>query len=72
MNEFLYTPLFTRPTVRFDQSTENCSIAALIPVGCRMFCSSKIHDIGYILSKQTPLKTPVNLEEKVCCSKTTN
>ena len=29
-----------------------------------MFFSSKIHKIGYILLKQTPLKAPEALEEK--------
>ena len=48
MDAFSYTPLFTGPTVRFDQSTENWSIARILWVRCRMFYSSKIHNIGYI------------------------
>ena len=64
MDAFSYTSLFTGPTMRFDQSTENCSIARLIRVECRMFYSSKIHNIGYILLKQTPLKTRETLNEK--------
>ena len=47
----------------FDQSTENCSIAHLIRVGFRMFYLSKIHNIGYILLEQTPLKIPETLKE---------
>ena len=72
MDAFPYTPYFTGPTVRFDQSTKNCSIATLIWVRCRMFYSSKINNIGYTLLKQTPFKTPKNLEEKVCRGKSTN
>ena len=64
MVAFSYTSLFHGPTVRFYQSTENGSIARLIRVGCRMFYSSKIHNIGYILLKQTALKTPETLKKK--------
>ena len=60
---FSYTSLFTGPTVRFDQSTEYCSTARLIRVGWRIFYSLKIHNIGYILLKQTPFKTPESLKE---------
>ena len=65
MDAFSNNSLFTRPTVRFDQSTRNCIIARLIRVGCRMLYSSKIHNIGYILLKQTPLKTPETLNKKL-------
>ena len=65
---FYYTPLFTMPTMRLDQSTENCSTATRIRVGYGMFCSSKIHNIGYILLKQTPLKTHETLKKNVCRS----
>ena len=64
MDAFSCTSLFTEPTVRFDQSTENCSIGRLIRVGCRMFYSSKIHNVGYILLKETPSKTPETLKKK--------
>ena len=50
--------------MRFDQSTEYCSTARLIRVGWRMFYSLKIHNTGYIVLKQTPLKTPETLKEK--------
>ena len=59
---FSYNSLFTGPTVRFDQSTVNCIIERLIRVGCRMLYSSKIDNIGYILLKQAPLKTPETLK----------
>ena len=62
---FSYNSLFTGPTVRFDQSTVNCIIERLIRVGCRMLYSSKIDNIRYILLKQTPLKTPETLKEKL-------
>ena len=61
---YSYTPLFTGPTMQFDQSTEYCLIARLIRVGCCTFYSSKIHTIGYILLQQKPLKTPETLKEK--------
>ena len=64
MESFSYNSLFTGLTVWFDQSTENRSIARLIRVGCRMLYSSKIHNIGYIWPKQTPLKTPETLKKK--------
>ena len=43
--------------MRFDQFTENCLFAKLIWVECRMFCPSKIYNIGYALLKQTPRHT---------------
>ena len=64
MDAFPYTSLFPGPTVRFDQSTEYCSTVKLIRVGWCMFYSLKVHNIGYILLKQTPLKTPETLKEK--------
>ena len=64
MDTFRYTPLFTGPNMRFDQSTETCSILRLIRVGCCMFYSSKIHNVGYILLKQTLLKTPQTLKKR--------
>ena len=64
MDVFSYTSLFTEPTLRFDQSTEYCSTARLIRVRLRMFYPLKIHNIGYILLKQTPLTTPETLKEK--------
>ena len=63
MDAFSYIPFFTGTTVLFDKSTENCSIAQFIRVGFRMFYLSKIHNIGYILLKQTPLKIPETLKE---------
>ena len=63
MYAFSYTPLLTRATVRFDQSTEYCSIVRLLRVGCCMFYLSKIHNIGYILLKQTSVKTPETLKK---------
>ena len=57
MDAFSYTSLFSGPTMRVEQSTENCSTARLLWVGCCMFYSSKIHNIGYILLKRTFLKT---------------
>ena len=64
MDAFSYTSLFTGSTVQFDQSTENCSIARLIQVGCSIFYSSKIHNVGHILLKQTPSKTPETLKKR--------
>ena len=55
---------FPGPTVRFDQSTEYCSTAKPIRVGWCMSYSLKVHNIGYILLKQTPLKTPEILKER--------
>ena len=34
-----------------------CDLTSLLKIA-RMFFSLKIHNIGYILLKQTPLKTP--------------
>ena len=34
-----------------------CDLTSSLKIA-RMFFSSKIHNIGYILLKQTPLKTP--------------
>ena len=56
MDAFSHTSLFSGPTMGFDQSTENCSVARLRQVACRMFYSSKIHNTGYILLKRTLLK----------------
>ena len=64
MDAFSYTSLYTGPTVRFYQSTKNYSVTRLIRVGCCIFDSSKIHNIGHILLKQTPLKTPETLKNK--------
>ena len=55
---------FPGPTVRFDQSTEYCATAKPIRVGWCMSYSLKVHNIGYILLKQTPLKTPEILKER--------
>ena len=63
MDAFSYIPFFTGTTVLFDKSIENCSIVQLIRVGFRMFYLSKIHNIGYILLEQTPLKIPETLKE---------
>ena len=63
MEPFSYNSLFTGPTVWFEQSTENWSTERLIRVWCRNL-SSYIHNIGYILLKQTPLKTFETLKEK--------
>ena len=72
IDPFSYTSLYAGPILCDLTSPLNIaqieqdwtSIARLIQVGCRMFYSSKIHNIGYILLKQTPLKTPENLKEK--------
>ena len=64
MDMFRYTPLLTGLNMRFDQSTETCSIPRLIRVGCCMFYSSKIHNIGCILLKRTFLKTPQTLKKR--------
>ena len=49
--------LFTRPTMRFHQSPENCSIAELIRLGCCMFYSSKILILDMSLQTKVSLQT---------------
>ena len=63
MDAFSYTSLLTGSIMQYSQSSENCSIASLTRVACRMSYSLKIRHIGYILLKQTPLKTPETLKE---------
>ena len=57
MDTSSYTSLFSEPTMGFNQSTKNCSIARLLQVGCRMFYSSKIHNTGYVLLRRRLLKS---------------
>ena len=59
-----YASLFIGPTVQFHRSTENCSIARLIRVGCYIFYSSKIHNIRYILLKQKLLEPTENFKKR--------
>ena len=61
---FSYNSLFIGPTVRFDQFTENCSIAKhSVGLSHALFIKDPYY-IGYILLKQTLLKTPEILEER--------